>query len=76
MIQLVGKCQLGTLGIMYKNIICLHPLGWFYNYFFDLVEDTKISAWILTKHITLCILIFFQMLGHLDITIYHPKKPK
>ncbi len=31
MIQLVGKCQLGWLGRMYESIICLHPLGWFYN---------------------------------------------
>jgi hypothetical protein len=27
MIQLVGKSQLGRLGRMYENIICLHPLG-------------------------------------------------
>jgi hypothetical protein len=46
MIQLGGKSQVGRLGRMYKNIICLHPLGCFYNYldFSHLVEDTKISA--------------------------------
>jgi hypothetical protein len=27
-IQLGRKSQLGWLGRMYENIICLHPLGW------------------------------------------------
>jgi hypothetical protein len=47
MIQLIGKCQLGTLGTMYENIICFTFTRLILQQiktFFHLVEDTKISA--------------------------------
>ncbi len=45
-VQLVGKSQLDRHGRMFKNIICLHPLGWFNKWldFFYLFKNSKLPT--------------------------------